>query len=122
MHLHTPYGMCTRFLTVAKTTHSLSQYVQRPYPCEQSTSLGDALSPTVTVVRGRRPLKVGEGAIKCAVAPQCHPSRNSAVSRELSLILFYERYDLIIYFVFREKRWKKLFTKVLGFGTLEQLL
>lgn len=68
-------------------------------------------------------MDLGEGAtvaIKYAFDPQYLPRRNPAAYQELGFcFVFKNKCDLIIYLW---KKWKKLFTKLLGFGTLEQLL
>ena len=55
---------------------------------------GDALSSSVTVRRGRRPVEVREGAtvaIKYAVDPQYLPSRNPAAYQELGVLVCFQK-------------------------------
>lgn len=72
-----------------------------PFPLwEESKSmlLGDAFSSSVMVRRGRRLVEVREGAtvaIKYAVDPQHHPSRNPATHKELGRLGLFSRINVI---------------------------
>lgn len=84
---------------LAKTMHADRAYMCNFSPFgEKSTLLGDALSSSATVRRGRRPGEVREGAtvaIKYTGDPRYLPSRNPAVYQELGGLFCFQEKNVI---------------------------